>query len=205
MPKHDSTKIKQLAHARGFTVRQERGRFILSGPAEFGPTEYAEARNFLADFPTSRKRKALVKREADELTPSEIDYRRRRRGYAAPLYEPELGDLPPVDLRGLHYVTVMLPAGADGDDALRGLWLNEDAARRRGCPAVAARIGDARALIASGDMRPVEIVLSDHDLASVAAYGADIGAVMLAGWLAGRVLVRGKHGPRGKRDAVIHN
>jgi|CXWL01.1.fsa_nt_gi hypothetical protein len=208
--KRQRQNISQLATARGFLARSQRGLFYLSGPAKLDGVAYDEARAFLTEYQTSREiaregrvaewREARRVREARE--PGKT---RPANKYFWPIFDPENGESPPDDLVGLHVVSVMLPPGADGDEALRGLWLNEDAAKRRGCPAVAARIDDARELIASGTMRGVRIVVSDHDLASVAAYGADIRVVMLASYLAGAVLVRGKHGPRGKRDAVIHN
>lgn len=201
MPKHDSTKVKQLAHARGFEVRQERGRFILTGPADYGPCSYEEARAFLSAFPTERKRRALAQREAEELTQGQIDVRRRRKGYDAPIYEPELHETAPPELMGLHEIIVGLPVGAESDDALRNLWVAENRERKRGAEAVRKKLGEARGAIAAGGLEPHCVIASDHDLASARAYGEPLPVVLLAAYLMPGRFVRapGAHGTRNKK------
>lgn len=190
-----SSKLRKYAEARGFTLTTHGGRKFSVGE-EFGPANAEACRLWLEGVPTLHQRRLGAEKLAD--TPTRAQHARPR-GYQGAIYDPEIGEVPPPGLRGLHVVTVLLPAGADGDDALRGLWRAEDHARRRGCPAVATRLEDAREAIASGVLAPVEIICSDHDLASVAAYDADIATVMLAGYFAGAALVRGRRGPRDKK------
>ena len=202
MAKLHSTKLKQYAETRGFTVRQERGRFILVGPAEYGPADFADAKAFLSEFPTARQREARARRDAHELTKNEIDHRRRRRGYDAPIFEPELGEPAPDGLLGLHEITVLLPAGADPDDCLRSLFVMEDRERRRGAVAVRSKIEEARALIAGGGLEPHRVVASDHDEESARAYNEGLPVVLLASWLLGLRFVRVGKGPHGLRTKV---
>jgi hypothetical protein len=195
-----STQLRRFATARGLSLIAHGNRqYSVFGAQARGPACADEIHAWLAEIPTLSRLRAKAAREANLPSLHQMAQRKKRFGLAAPLYEPEDGETPPPGLRGLHIVTVLLPPGADGDDALRGLWRAEDHVKRRGCPAVAERLGDAREAIASGVLAPVEIVCSDHDLVSVDSYCADIGVVMLAGYLAGAALVRGRHGPRNKK------
>ena len=187
--------IRQMARHRVLIVSVSAGEYSISdGQADvFGPADFAATRAWLLQQPTMKS-----KMPTDDV---KSVYARQAHDYWGPIYDPEEGEPVPDGLVGLMPITIRLPPGASADDALRGLYAAENTAKRRGAPAVVAKLEEARAMLNAANLVPVRVIVSDHDLRSIEATGDDAAMVLLAAWLARALFVRGRCGRR--RSGVV--